>query len=195
MKIEICIKDKASYEIAKSIFQDIPDITITQNTITNAQYSTLISAGNSFAEMNGGVDGIINTHLSGYTPDSYIQQDVKSHINKYFVGELPVGQSIIVPTKHPRHTLLIYTPTMRVAEDVSNTVNAYLAFRGALTIMKNNNIQSASTPLFCSGAGGMSVQKTCYQMKEAYKSVIDRILIGKDWPYYHANHRYLHSFN
>lgn len=28
-------------------------------------YSTLISAGNPFAEMNGGVDGIINTHLSG----------------------------------------------------------------------------------------------------------------------------------
>jgi O-acetyl-ADP-ribose deacetylase (regulator of RNase III) len=193
MKIEICIKDKVSYEIAKSIFQDISDIIITQNTITNAQYSTIISAGNSFAEMNGGVDGIINTHLSGYTPERYIQQDVKSYINRYFAGELPVGQSVIISTRHPRHKYLIYTPTMRVAEDVSTTINAYLAFRGALITMNNHNIQAASTPLFCSGAGCMSVQKSCYQMKEAYKSVVDGILIGKDWPYYHANHRYLHS--
>jgi hypothetical protein len=72
MKIEFCIKDRSTYEIARSIFQDIPDINIILNTITNGTYNVLISAGNSFAEMNGGVDGIINTHLSGYTPYSYI---------------------------------------------------------------------------------------------------------------------------
>jgi O-acetyl-ADP-ribose deacetylase (regulator of RNase III) len=194
MKIELCIRDKSSYEIAKSIFQDIPDITISFNTITNGIYDTLISAGNSFAEMNGGVDGIINTHLSGYTPTIYIQENVKDYINKYFMGELPVGSSIVIHTSHPRHHRLIYTPTMRVAEDVSKTINAYLAFRSALIIMKNNNISTASAPLLCTGAGCMSVVQACNQMKEAYLSVMQGNLIGKDWPYYHQNHRYLHSF-
>jgi O-acetyl-ADP-ribose deacetylase (regulator of RNase III) len=193
MNIEICVRDKQSYEIAKSIFQDIPTISVILNTITNGTYSTIISAGNSFAEMNGGVDGIINTHLSGYTPNKYIQEDVKAYINKYFMGELPVGQSILIPTNHPKHTRLIYTPTMRVAEDVSTTINAYLAFRSALLIMKMYSIQSASTPLFCSGAGCMSTQKACLQMKEAYKSVINGELIGKDWIYFHSNHRFLYS--
>jgi hypothetical protein len=84
---------------------------------------------------------------------------------------------------------------MRVAEDVSNSINAYLAFRGALLIMKNNNISSASTPLFCSGAGCMTVRKACNQMKEAYKSIIEGNLIGKDWLYYHSNHRGLYNLN
>lgn len=191
MKIEICVKDTNSYQVVKDIFQDIPDIIVTNNTIINGIYSTLISAGNSFAEMNGGVDGLINTHLSGYTPTMYIQQDVKNYINKEFMGELPVGRSIVISTKHPRHTKLIYTPTMRVAEDVSNTLNAYLAFRGALLLMKQNNITAASTPLFCTGAGCMSLIKSCYQMKEAYKSVVEGNLINKDWQYYHKNHRTL----
>jgi O-acetyl-ADP-ribose deacetylase (regulator of RNase III) len=195
MKIEFCIRDRPSYEIAKSIFQDIPDITVTHNTITNGMYDTLISAGNSFAEMNGGVDGIINTHLSGYTPNSYIQFKVKEYINTYFMGELPVGRSILIKANHPRHHKLIYSPTMRIAEDVSNTINAYLAFRSTLILMKDNNITGASCPLFCTGAGCMSLVQACNQMKEAYKSVIKGDLIGKDWQYYHQNHRFLKSFN
>lgn len=193
MKIEFCIKDPSLYHITKDIFRDLPHITVSNVSITNAQYGTIISAGNSFAEMNGGVDGIINTHLSGYTPDRYIQQDVKACINRYFAGELPVGQSVLIPTRHPKHTSLIYTPTMRVAEDVSTTLNAYLAFRSALLVMKENNIPAASTPVFCTGVGGMSIYKACYQMKEAFKSVISGNLIGKDWPYYHQNHRFLHT--
>jgi hypothetical protein len=101
---------------------------------------------------------------------------------------------VLISTKHPKHNKLIYTPTMRVAEDVSKTINAYLAFRSVLTLMKNNNIYAASAPLFCTGAGCMSVAQACNQMKEAYLSVVNGILIGKDWPYYHQNHRYLHNF-
>jgi O-acetyl-ADP-ribose deacetylase (regulator of RNase III) len=194
MKIEFCIKEKEAYEIAKAIFQDIPDISVTQTSITNGIYNVLISAGNSFAEMNGGVDGIINTHLSGYTPNAYIQSKVKDAINIYYMGELPVGCSILVPANHPNHHHLIYTPTMRVAEDVSNTINAYLAFRGTLLLMKKHAIMAASCPLFCTGAGCMSISQACNQMKEAYLSVIDGNLLGKDWPYYHRNHRYLYSF-
>jgi O-acetyl-ADP-ribose deacetylase (regulator of RNase III) len=193
MKIEFCVRDKPSYEIVKSIFQDIPTITVTHNTIVNGTYDTLISAGNSFAEMNGGVDGIINTHLSGYTPNSYIQQNVKDYIHTYFMGELPVGSSVLIPTQHPKHRRLIYSPTMRVAEDVSKTINAYLAFRSALLVMKNNNIQAASCPLFCTGAGCMSLTQACLQMKEAYLSVVKGNLVGKDWPYFHQNHRYLQN--
>ncbi len=191
MKIEFCLRDRDSYEIAKQVFSDLPDIMVFQKSITDASYQTIISAGNSFAEMNGGVDGTINSHLSSYTPDKYIQHDVKQYINYFHMGELPVGQSILIPTSHPFHKNLIYTPTMRVAEDVSHTLNAYLAFRGALIIMLNNNINSASTPLFCTGAGCMDIKKACEQMKEAFNSVTSGNLINGDWKLYHSHHRYL----
>jgi O-acetyl-ADP-ribose deacetylase (regulator of RNase III) len=193
MKIEICIRDKEQYKQALPMFVDCPDITVTQNTITNGSYSTLISAGNSFGQMDGGVDKIINTYLSSYTPHKYIHEDVIAAIGQHFAGELPVGQSIWIPTESPRHTKLIYTPTMRIAEDVSHTLNAYLAFRSALLVMQQANIQEASTPLFCTGAGCMSVTKACKQMKEAYNTVIKQTLIGGDWNTFRQHHRYLQS--
>lgn len=191
MKIEFCIRDKPQYEIAKSIFADQPNISVSHTTITNGAYSTLISAGNSFGEMNGGVDRYINAHLSSYTPDSHIDDFVKAQINRFYYGELPVGSSIVLRTQHPTHRLLIYSPTMRVAEDVSGSLNAYLAFRSALVIMKNNDIQEASCPLFCTGAGCMDVAKACKQMKEAYISITQGNLIGGDWKTYHSHHRHL----
>jgi O-acetyl-ADP-ribose deacetylase (regulator of RNase III) len=191
MKIEFCIPNKAQCAIAQAMFADISDILVSNTSITNCIYPVIISAGNSFAEMNGGVDGLINGYLSGYTPTSYIQDDVKEHIATLYAGELPVGQSIVIPTRHPRVHGLIYTPTMRVAEEVGNTINAYLAFRGALTAMRRYNIQAASAPLFCTGAGAMDTRTSCFQMKEAYLSVQNGTLIGKGWKEFHAHHRYL----
>ena len=191
MKIEFCVYDKHAHETVRSIFKELTDVTVHQKSITDADYSSIISAGNSFAEMNGGVDGVVNLHLT--TSNRYMQEVVKEHIGTLYVGELPVGQSILVPTSHPKHRQLIYTPTMRVAENVSNSINAYLAFRSALIIMKQNNILATSTPLFCTGVGGMSVEKACLQMKEAYLSVVNRSLIGQDWLQFHKHHRYLYS--
>lgn len=193
MNIEICVVSREQYEIVKTIFADQPFITVSQCSITNARYPVLISAGNSFGEMNGGVDGLINTHLSSYTPDKYIQEDVKKVICEQFFGELPVGQSIVVPTQHPVFKQLIYTPTMRVAEDVSSSLNAYFAFRGALVLMLQKGIKYASTPLFCCGAGCMPFQRACLQMKEAYITVTQKTMVGGNWPFYHSHHRFLHS--
>lgn len=53
MKIELCIRDKKTYEIVKNLFNDTTDIEVNQKSITDASYDTIISAGNSFAEMNG----------------------------------------------------------------------------------------------------------------------------------------------
>ena len=189
MQIEICIPDAKQYQIAKEIFQDQPNFTVAHKSITQASYPVIITAGNSFGEMNGGVDKIVNLHLSSYTPDKYISDDVKKIIETQFIGELPVGQSVLLRTNHPLHKFLIYTPTMRVAEDVSNTLNAYLAFRGALLYAKN--LMGVSTPLFCTGAGGMDIRKACLQMKEAYISVTQGNLLGGDWRIYHAHHRHL----
>jgi hypothetical protein len=76
-------------------------------------------------------------------------------------GELPVGQAIIVRMFEPGITdvsklwwynnlyfnkgkpieYLISAPTMRVPMDVSNTVNAYLAFRAVIRAGKLVNCQ------------------------------------------------------
>jgi O-acetyl-ADP-ribose deacetylase (regulator of RNase III) len=194
MKIEFCIPDRTAFQTVQPIFSGMENVSVVNTSITNGKYPALISAGNSFAEMNGGVDGIINSHLSGYTPEYYIQDRVKQEIAEKFAGELPVGQAIAVRVKHPKHGWLIYAPTMRVPEDVSGTLNAYLAFRGALVSMKQNGIEAASAPLFCTAAGCMSVLRAAKQMRAAIESVRSMDLVGKDWIFYHENHRKLQSF-
>jgi O-acetyl-ADP-ribose deacetylase (regulator of RNase III) len=104
---------------------------------------------------------------------------------------LPVGTSILVNVSHPKYKYLIYTPTMRVAENISNSLNAYLAFRSTLLIMLEYGINSASVPLFCTGAGAMSITKSCNQMKEAFISINNKIFINGNWNIYHAHHRKL----
>lgn len=194
IKIEICIPTKETYDIANNIFRDVENIYIVLTSITHASHTAIISPGNSFAEMNGGVDGIINTLLSSYTPFTYIQNDVKMLINNKYCGELPIGHSVILYTLHPKHNILIYTPTMRVAEDVSTTLNAYIAFRSALLLLQQYAIDSASTTLFCTGAGNMDVKTACLQMKEAYLSILNKSLINGDWQIYHTHHQLLKSY-
>ena len=107
--------------------------------------------------MNGGVDGIVNTLLSAYTPMERIESGVKRAICAAYAGELPVGASVTVRPRHPNYTHLIYAPTMRV--DVSGSLNAYLAFRAALLAASHAGCRDVSAPLFCTGSGSMSVER------------------------------------
>jgi O-acetyl-ADP-ribose deacetylase (regulator of RNase III) len=191
MRIEFCVPDRHIFNTVEAILAGTPGLTVRNTSITNGSYAALISAGNSFAEMNGGVDGIVCTHLSAYTPAYYIQDKVKECIAKTHAGELPVGEAVVVEVQHPMHTRLIYAPTMRVPEDVSETLNAYLAFRGALVAMRRHGIEAASAPLFCTSAGCMPVERAVRQMRAAYLSVCSGELVGKDWLFYHENDRSL----
>lgn len=193
--IELCVPDRSTYEAARGFFAERREdhrgrIEVAHKSIVAARHTALVSAGNSFAEMNGGVDGIINTHLSSCSA-AYVQDAVKAVIRAQFAGELPVGQCVVVRTQHPAHTHLAYAPTMRVAEDVSASLNAYLAFRGALLELRRAGIASASAPLFCTGAGGMAPLTSCFQMLEAWQTLDGGTLLDGDWTTFHRHHRTL----
>lgn len=191
--VEVCIPNKEQFACASSLLTR-PGFDVRNTGITNASAPVIVSAGNSFGEMNGGVDGIINTHLSHFTrPPQYIQEDVKSTIASEYFGELPVGSCIIIPTTHPKHTSLLYAPTMRVAEDVSGSVNAYLAMRAALVCARRSGMTFIACPLLCTGAGKMSVAKACMQMQAAWDTLFDprHSLIEGDWQTFHQHHRCL----
>ncbi len=136
LKIQFCIPNNTTYNSVRSLIQNKDNIIISNKSITQADYPTIVSAGNSFGQMNGGVDGYINTLLS----NSYNRMGdiVSSIISRDFAGELPVGTSIIVPVENNKYKNLIYTPTMRIAEPVYNTLNAYLAFRSTILKIKKN---------------------------------------------------------
>src|SRR5688500_7101894 len=71
------------------------------------QFDCMVSPANSFGLMDGGVDAAIIRFFG-----SQLQQRVQKRILDEFLGEQPIGTSMIVETGHPDHGFLAHTPTM-----------------------------------------------------------------------------------
>jgi O-acetyl-ADP-ribose deacetylase (regulator of RNase III) len=153
-------------------FKGCQNVKISCGDIFEIKADAIISPANSFGFMDGGIDLV----YSGYFGWE-LQDELQNKIRNCFYGELPVGVATIVETKNDDIKYLISCPTMRVPEDVSNTVNAYLAFRAGLieAINFNKNNSEKITSILCPGLGtfsGMMPETICAkQMKHAYDSI------------------------
>ena len=132
-----------------------------------------MSPANSFGFMDGGIDAVY-TYQFGETLQERLQQVIREEHG----GELPVGQAIIVATDHPDIPWCISAPTMRIPRDVSETVNAYLAFRAALRAVVEHNragrprIASILSPGLGTAVGRMPVGRCARQMRAAWERVL-----------------------
>jgi len=157
----------------KKEFNDYPNVKVLRGDIFGLKADAIISPANSFGFMDGGID-LLYSEYFGWDLQEALQEKIR---NEYY-GELPVGNAIIIETQNSDIKYLISCPTMRVPEDVSNTINAYLAFRAGLieTIKFNNNSLDKITSILCPGLGtgtGMLPETICAkQMKYAYDSVL-----------------------
>ena len=131
----------------------------------------LVTASNSFGDMGGGVDRAIDLACKGEA-----QQTVQNLIRSECLGELPVGQALLVPVAERR---LIVAPTMRIPGSISGTINAYLAFRAAFVLIAKHNeasptpILSVAVPGLGCGVGGLSPEETAQQMEAAYSNIAE----------------------
>jgi O-acetyl-ADP-ribose deacetylase (regulator of RNase III) len=149
-------------------------------------FDCMVSAANSFGLMDGGVDAAI-TQFFGYA----LQDRVQRRILEEFLGEQPVGTSLIVETRHPRHPFVAHTPTMRVPMHIAHTDHAYVAMWAMLLAVRRHNLTSA-TPIgivACPGlgtaTGRVPFREAARQMALAYEhylkppSVLDWDLAGR----------------
>lgn len=183
-------------------FRDAPNVIVDRKDICQSTADCVVTAGNSFGYMDGGVDGAVNSMLSAFDADERIDAAVRRQIAARYFGEQPVGTCLLLETKHPRVRWLAHAPTMRLPEDVGGTLNAYAAFRAALTeILLHNKrpidyttqpsrIRSVLTTAFCTGAGSMSAEKSARQMRAAYDSMVAPSY-GYDWKQVWSAHRSL----
>ena len=133
----------------------------------------IISPANSFGFMDGGIDLAYSKYFG-----RDLQQRLQEHIRDMFYGEIPVGSAAIITTNNEKIKYLISAVTMRVPEDVSNTVNAYLAFRASLIEIDKFNrtndkkILSVLSPGLGTLTGNISPKNCAIQMKYAYDLII-----------------------
>lgn len=173
LKIIFCDKNINNLEALENQFSDLPNITFTNADIVSVKADCIVSPGNSYGCMDGGVDRFINYSLN------YISTTVKNMIKTKYNGEQPVGTTMLI--KLEKNDLssnnwkyLAHTPTMRIPKDISTSDNAYIAFRSLLRKINSHNlknsdkINSVVVTSFCSGAGSMKPDTSAKQMRIAY---------------------------
>jgi O-acetyl-ADP-ribose deacetylase (regulator of RNase III) len=93
-------------------------------------------------------------------------------------GELPVGLAVAIETGDPEIPYLISAPTLRAPVNVAQTLNAYLAFRAVLLLVRKLNeknpgtIRAVACPGLATGTGEMPVGVCARQMHAAYVEVV-----------------------
>ena len=181
-------KNKVCIEALEDAFKDLENIDFQRSNITNVQGFSrpiaIVSAGNAFGLMDGGIDGCINYMLS--TPADSMQSLCQTEIDRQFYGEQPVGTTMLVPSYNEKYDWLAYVPTMVVPERVEKTRNPYLAFRSLLVTISQHNsselepIQTVVVSTLCTGCGEVSGSESARQMRMAYETVFEK-RVGHDW--------------
>lgn len=180
LKIIFCDKNIVNLNALREAFGDLTNIEYTNQDITQVKADCVVSPGNSYACMDGGVDRYINYALN------YISSTVKECIQNEYYGEQPVGTTVLFKLApgglvSTNWKYLAHTPTMRVPTDISNSENAYIAFRSLLKEILNHNkhsdnkINSLVVTLFCSGAGSMKPETSSKQMRLAYDLIFSNL--------------------
>jgi O-acetyl-ADP-ribose deacetylase (regulator of RNase III) len=181
VQFTICDMNPHVVKACAAEFADLRNFTVKQGDILELEGDVIISPANSFGYMDGGIDLAYRNRFG-----MKIQEQLQNHI--FPEGELPVGQACILETQDDKIRSMICAPTMRVPEDVSDTVNAYLAFRAAVQLVKYLNdelpvhepIKSVLTPGMCTLTGRMPPARAARQMKLAYLSVGWRVRQNMD---------------
>ena len=187
MKLILVDPITALCEAWHEFFKDLPDVEIVNGRFEKLpEFDCMVSAANSFGLMDGGVDGAITRFFGNQLMDR-----VQKRILEDFLGEQPVGTSMIVETNHPKHPFLAHTPTMRVPMAISRTDNVYRAM--LLAVRQHNQISERKINIVvCPGlgtaTGRVPFRQAAKQMAMAYRNFLNppsRI----DWHY--ANERQL----
>lgn len=166
--MKVCLRDLnlAVVEAWQDRFVNCPYVNIAVGDIFKCAVDAMVTPGNSFADMTGGMD-----YLCVKKFGKSVQDSVKFAITNKAHGELLVGQAVTVLTDYPIIPYLIYAPTVRTPSNVSNTMNAYLAFRAVLLAAKMNGFSSISCPGLCTYSGEMDPIESARQMKLAYEGI------------------------
>ena len=159
-------------------FADTPQVQPSAGDIFGVQADAIISPTNCFGFMDGGID-LAYSRRFGWQ----LQERLQKLLREEYEGELPIGMAVLLGTDDPKLPYLISAPTMRAPANVSDTLNAYLAFRASLRVIQKHNtlfpgsIKSVLCPGLGTATGEMPVDICAKQMHAAYLQVVE----GQVW--------------
>lgn len=156
-------------------FADLPNVEIVVGYFENLPaFDCMVGAANSFGLMDGGVDLAI-TKFFGIS----LMQRVQARIISDYLGEQPVGTSMIIETEHPKHPFIAHTPTMRIPMNIARTDHVYMAMWAMLGAVYRHNltrekkIRTVACPGLGTATGKVPYHEAARQMALAYRNYLN----------------------
>jgi len=175
MDIYLCAREQDLFDAWKLYCGHYDFVTVTKQDIMSIDAEAIVSPANSFGFMTGGID----LHYKNYFGQQ-VEDDLRLKILSEYDNELLVGQAACIKVQAPplvHYKYLISAPTMRVPENVSHTINAYLATKAALITAYYQDIKSIVFPGLGTGTGGMLPEDCAKQVNAA----IQYVLVDETW--------------
>ena len=177
MKIYLCAREDDLFK-AWELFCDHHDfVFVTKQDIMSVDAEAVVSPSNSFGFMTGGIDLLYKNYIG-----QILEDDLRKKIALEFNHELPVGQAVSIQIKSPpliKYRYVISAPTMRVPENISHTINAFLAAKAAFIEAEKIGVSSIVFPGLGTGTGSMLAEDCAKQMNAAINYVyVDKRIYG-----------------
>ena len=174
MKLILVAPDSLLTKAFQQHFNHFPNIEIVNNYFEWLPvFDCLVSPANSFGMMDGGMDAAIIKFFGNSLMDK-----VQQRILTDYLGEQPVGTSIIVETGNLKHPFLAHTPTMRVPMSIAGTDVPYVAMWAMLLAVRRHNqssqhqINTVACPGLGTGIGRVDYDEAARQMAIAYDNFL-----------------------
>jgi O-acetyl-ADP-ribose deacetylase (regulator of RNase III) len=171
----------------ESSLMDFPNVQVVNDRFESLEeFDCMVSAANSVGLMDGGVDLAIISFFGIELMDR-----VQAMVIDQFLGEQPIGTSVLVETGHPKHPYVAHTPTMRVPMPIVTTDNVYSAMWALLVAVDRHNrtearkIDVVACPGLGTATGKVPVAEAARQMALAYRWSLDPPALIS-WPYAQA---------
>lgn len=177
MQIVLAAVDDDLVRAWESTCGKMESVKIHRGSIFDVKCDAIVSPGNSFGFMEGGLNLEISQFFGGQ-----VLERLQKLIQSRHHGELLVGRAEVVDTDHAQIPYLIAAPIMRVPTVLRETVNVYLATRAILTLVKfgtvpdgtpvKHIIETIAIPGIGTGKAKVSPHICANQMKVALENIL-----------------------
>jgi O-acetyl-ADP-ribose deacetylase (regulator of RNase III) len=144
-------------------FTGVPDVTVLNLPLENLKpHDCLVTAGNSFGAMSGGIDLAVRD-MFGYG----VQDTIQMGIMRLFPYGIPIGDILTVDLPHNgKFQNLFYVPTMRTPS-LARTADIMYSTMIAFMTAAEKGIRTMALPGMGTGCGQLSPQEASKAMRIA----------------------------
>ncbi len=194
MKIQLVDKNQLMIDEWNKAFIECDDIFIHCGDFFSLETECVVSPANSFCFMDGSLDYIITKKLG-----PQVQEKLQAILKNSLMGELLVGQALLVKTNNIDIPYCISAPTMRVPTILNEgNVNIYLAAKAIFSILLQNEhlFDTVTISGLGTGVGKVPYNICAKQMRQAYDEVwLSKKFFPATWRQAQVEHQLLYTNN